>query len=85
MSIININYLCIIFNNNNYFNILLKKIDCRDRIMDFERIIGLLLTYYHTKTITGDIQKDQVWGRNLDNYLDTNNKDKNMYKVWSGR
>jgi len=53
--------------------------------MDFERIIGLLLTYYHTKTITGDIQKDQVWGRNLDNYLDTNNKDKNMYKVWSGR
>ena len=33
--------------------------------MDFERIIGLLLTYYHTKTITvnGDIHQDQVWGQ----------------------
>lgn len=86
MAILNLNYIKKIFDNTNYFEILISEIKTRNDRMCFERIIAVLLTNnIKTISLNGDIHNDQQWGYNLYNYLKENDKKKNMYKIWVGR
>ena len=88
MAILNINYLNSIFDNNNYFNVLLKEINSRSRRMCFERIIAILLTKdKKTKSMNGIIHTDQKWGTKITEYnkLKNINTNKKMSKIWLGR
>ena len=86
MSIINLDYIKKIFDNTNYFKILISEIKCRNDRMCFERIISLLLTNtIKTKTVNGDVHQEQKWNTKWSTYINNNNKNKNMYKVWQAR
>lgn len=87
MAILNLNYIKKIFDNTNYFKILLSEIKCRNDRMCFERIIALLLTATEkTKTVNGDIFLDHNPNTTFFQYMNNHeDKNKNMYKVWTGR
>lgn len=91
MSIININYLKSIFDNTNYFKILINEINSREKRMNFERIIGLLLsTKIKTESINGDINKFLPRGTKATNLYSYNNYLNNpsnfpMVKIVVGR
>ncbi len=86
MSIINLDYLKSVFDNTNYFEILLSEIKSRPDRMCFERILPVLLTKGEKTTIVnGDIKKHQKWGTTYTMHKQKNTLDKNMYKIWVGR
>ena len=86
MSILNLDYIKTIFDNTNYFKILLSEIKCRTDRCCFERISALLLTIIaKSETVNGDIHQDQVWGSDFRFYQNQHIKTKTMYKVWVGR
>lgn len=86
MAILNLDYIKKIFDNTNYFKILISEIKSRDDRICFERIIGILLSCsIKTKAVNGDIHQDLKYGTDWSFYKKNNNKNKNMYKVWVGR
>jgi len=88
MAILNLDYINSIFNNNNYFEVLLDEINTRHRRCCFERIISILLTKdKKTIHVNGNIHEDQKWGTTYDSYnkIKNLNTDKNMSKIWLGR
>tara|TARA_Y100000991_G_C21956641_1_gene342431 strand:+ start:529 stop:1428 length:900 start_codon:yes stop_codon:yes gene_type:complete len=88
LAILNIDYINSIFDNNNYFKVLLDEINTRKRRMYFERIISVLLTRnIKMNTVNGDIHVDQKWGTKYNTYHELKNitSEKNMSKVWLGR
>ena len=89
MTILNLDYITKIFDNTNYFKILISQIKTRINRQCFERIIALLLIdTIKTKTVNGDIFKDQRFGKDLPTFSEYNKKNcnkKTMYKVWTGR
>ena len=86
MAILNLDYIKKIFDNTNYFKILISEIKSRNDRICFERIIGLMLSYLiKTKAVNGDIHQDLKYGTNWSSHKKNNNKNKNMYKVWVGR
>ena len=87
MSIIDLDFISNIFNNNNYIHILKENINSRETRMAFERIIGLILVYHNKKnniSINKNIHNHLNWGISFDNYLKKKNK-KNMEKIWVGQ
>jgi len=86
MTILNLNFIKKIFNNTNYLKVLTSEIKSRHDRMCFERIIAILLTdSIKTKTVNDDILKDQKWKTTFLEYMKNPNKEKRMYKVWTGR
>ena len=86
MAILNLDYIKKIFDNTNYFKILISEIKSRDDRKCFERIIALLLiNTKKTETVNGDIHQDQRWDTTFLSYMNNRNKGKTMYKVWEGR
>ena len=94
MSILNYEYVKYVFDNTNYFKILLNRIQSRKTRKSFERIIGLIfndnqLSNHNDISVNGNIKDDQIWGRNYYQYLiDTKNsqsESKIMSKIWVGR
>ena len=87
MTIVNLDYIKTIFDNTNYFKILISEIKCRHDRMCFERILPILLSTSSTipETINGDIHRDQMWGTSFSQYKNKRDTIKNMFKVWVGR
>ena len=86
MAILNLGYIKKIFDNTNYFKILTSEIKCRADRTCFERISALLLTNtIKSEIVNGDIHQDQRWGTNFSYYMNNRDKEKTMFKVWTGR
>ena len=63
MAILNLDYIKKIFDNTNYFKILISEIKSRDDRKCFERIIALLLTNtIKTKIVNGEVHQNQNMG-----------------------
>jgi len=89
MAILNLDYVTKIFANTNHLDVLVSEIKSRRDRMCFERIIGLLLTQGgQTRSVNGDIHRDQPWGQTLSyatRHMRVNGRTKKMYKIWVGR
>lgn len=86
MAILNLDYIKKIFDNTNYFEILISEIKSRDDRMCFERISALLLTdTIKTKTLNGDVAKQRKLCSSWSSYIKKYNKKAKMYKIWVGR
>ena len=89
MAVLNLDYITGIFANTNYLEVLITEIKSRQDRMCFERIIALLLTQGgQTKSVNGDIHRDQPWGQTLSyatRHMREDKMQKAMYKVWVGR
>ena len=90
MSVITFNFVEIIANKYNFFN-LLNFIKCRDDRCCLERVFSVVCNYennllINNTSIFGDIMKFNKWGYKFNEYIA--NEETNKYdiiKVWTGR
>ena len=88
MAILNLEYIKNVFDNTDYFEVLLREIQSRDDRMCFERIIAvLLLNGTEPDPVMGDIHATQQWYTRFAEYKERKDARelKRMNKIWTGR